>query len=127
MTEKDDLVFIGHILDNIEKIEKFSKNLDMGELEKNELRQYAIVRAIEIIGEASKNISQNLKDKYKEVQWKEIAGMRDKVIHYYFGVNLDVVWGVINNHLPVLKEQMLKIKLDLIEIKKKDEKTKNRK
>ena len=66
---------------------------------------YAVLRAIEIIGEASKNIPTSIKSKYPEIPWKEIAGMRDKVIHAYFGVDLKRVWRTVNDDIPNLKRR----------------------
>lgn len=66
----------------------------------------SFVRSLEIIGEATKNISRDLKDEHPEIEWKKIAGMRDKLIHYYFGVDWDVVWDVIKNKLPIYKQQI---------------------
>ena len=77
------------------------------------LKQSAIVREIEIIGEAVKNISENLKDKHREIEWKEIAGTRDKMIHHYFGVDLNIVWDIVKINLPDLKKKILKIKEEL--------------
>ncbi len=65
----------------------------------------AAARSLEIIGEAVKNISSDLKRKHKDVEWKKIAGMRDKIIHYYFGVNWNILWDVIQNKLPDLKSK----------------------
>jgi len=107
---KDDLAFIEHILDSINAIEKFSKNINKEKLMSNRLKQSAIVREIEIIGEAVKNISKGLKNKHSEIQWKEIAGTRDKMIHHYFGVDLNIVWDIVKINLPDLKDKILKIK-----------------
>lgn len=109
MSEKDDLIFIKHILESIEAIAEFSRNISKGELSLNRLRQSAIVREIEIIGEAAKNISLNVKDKHKEIPWKEIIGTRDKMIHHYFGVDLNIVWDIIKKDLPDLKKKMQEI------------------
>ena len=109
MRDKNDLVFIQHILDSINAIEAFSKDLNKKELIGNRLKQSAIVREIEIIGEAVKNISEDLKNKHPKIKWKEIAGTRDKMIHHYFGVDLNIIWDIIKNNLPTLKNQILKI------------------
>jgi len=110
MTEKYDLVFIEHILDSINAIEEFSRGVTKEEIIKNRLKQSAIIREIEVIGEAAKNVSKSLKSKWKKVEWSNIAGTRDKMIHHYFGVDLNIVWNIVRNDLPRLKEQMRKIK-----------------
>lgn len=111
--KKDAVVFLQHILDNIQKVESFSKNISKQELTKNLQKQYAIVRAIEIIGEAARNIPADVKKRYPEVSWNEIIGTRDVLILHYFGVDLGIVWDIIKKNLPVLKEQIKKIKSDL--------------
>ena len=112
MTEKKEDIFIRHILENIEKIEEFSKGLSKKDLENDELRKYAIVRAIEVIGEAVKNLSQEFKEKHKDIPWKDIIGTRDIMIHRYFGVDSEVVWDIIENNLPDLKKKLKSVKLD---------------
>jgi len=113
MNEKNDLAYIEHILESIDAIMKFSKGINKEELTSNRLKQSAIVREIEIIGEAVKNISGGIKDKHKEIEWKEIAGTRDKMIHHYFGVDLDIIWNIIKINLPDLKKKILKIKKEV--------------
>lgn len=110
MSERSDLVYIEHILESIDAIIDFSGGIDREGLGSDRLRQSAIVREIEIIGEAVKNVSEGLKKKYKEVEWKEISGTRDKMIHHYFGVDLDIVWNIVKINLPDLKRKILKIK-----------------
>jgi uncharacterized protein with HEPN domain len=110
---KDDMAFIEHVLDSIMAIEEFSKNINKEKLMSDRLRQSAIVREIEVIGEAVKNISENLKNKHPEIEWKEIAGTRDKMIHHYFGVDLNIIWDIIKINLPDLKNKVLKIKKEL--------------
>lgn len=107
--KKDPSIFLEHILGSIEKIEAFSKNLSKEDLSKSELNQYAIIRAIEVIGEAAKNLPDSLKNKYSHIPWKEIVGTRDKIIHHYFGVDLDVIWDIIKGDLPKLKKEIKKI------------------
>ena len=106
---KDDSVFIEHILDSINAIEIFSNKIDKEKLISDRLKQSAIVREVEVIGEAVKNISEILKNKHPEVKWREI----DKMIHYYFGIDLNIVWGIVKIDLPDLKNKMLKIKREL--------------
>jgi len=106
---KDDLAYIEHILDCIRKIYDFSKGLSLKEFKTNELIQDAIIRNIEIIGEASKRISKATKQNYREIPWKEIAGMRDKLIHDYLGVDVTVVWKTIHQDIPTLEKLIREI------------------
>ena len=113
MDMKDDLAFIKHILDSINAIEEFSKNMNKDKLMSDRLKRSAIVREIEIIGEAVKNMSESLKNKHPEIEWKEIVGTRDKMVHHYFGVDLNIVWDIIKINLPDLKIKILRIKRDM--------------
>ena len=112
--EKNNSVFIKHILDSINAVENFSKDISKQEFGGNRLVQSAVVREIEIIGEAVKNLSEEFKNKNKEIPWKEIIGTRDKMIHHYFGIDLEIVWEIIKFGLPELKTQMLEIKKNII-------------
>ena len=106
-------LFLEDILDSITAIEKFSENMNKKELVSNRLKQSAIIREIEIIGEATKNIPENFRKIYPNVEWKKIAGLRDIIIHAYFEIDLDIVWKVIKKDFPELKIKILKIKEDL--------------
>jgi uncharacterized protein with HEPN domain len=101
---KDDLAYIDHILDCIRKIKEFSSGLTLKDFKTNELVQDAIIRNIEIIGEASKKISKDTKQTYHKIPWKEIAGMRNKLIHDYLGVDVIVVWKTIHQDIPALEK-----------------------
>ncbi len=103
------IIFCKHIVQNIEKIESFTKGISKENLISDELKQYAVVRALEIIGEAAKNISASSKKEHHEIPWKEIIGSRDKMIHNYFGVDLNIIWNIIQNDLPDLKKKLEKI------------------
>jgi len=106
---KDDLAYIEHILDCIRKIKEFTTGLSLKDFSVNELVQDAVIRNIEIIGEASKKISSDTKQIYYEIPWKEIAGMRDKLIHDYLGVDFEVVWRTITEDIPTLEKQIKEI------------------
>jgi len=106
---KDDLAYIDHILDCIRKINEFSNGLSLKEFNTNELVQDAIIRNIEIIGEASKKISNETKQTYYKIPWKEIAGMRDKLVHDYLGVDAIVVWKTIKEDIPTLQREISEI------------------
>ena len=113
MSGKNDPVYIKHILDSINAIAEFSVGITKKELLSNRMKRSAIVREIEIIGEAVKNVSKSTKNRYSGVRWKEIAGTRDKMIHHYFGVDLDIVLAIVKKDIPRLKKEMLKIEKDL--------------
>jgi len=106
---KKDKAYLQHILETISDIEKFIENVPEEEFYKNKEKQYAVLRALEIIGEATKNLSKELKAKYPKIPWRDIAGMRNKLIHEYFGVKLELVWQTVEDRLPKLKKQISKI------------------
>jgi uncharacterized protein with HEPN domain len=106
MPKRGDKEFLLDIIEAIKRIELYTKELSYPDFLQKMETQDAVVRNFEIIGEAVKNVSKTLKAKYKSIQWKEIAGMRDKVIHFYFGVNWDIVWGAAKDSLPLFKEKI---------------------
>ena len=110
---KDPSVFLNHIAESIIDIESFIKNVNKEDFLKNKEKQNAVIRSLEIIGEAVKNIPPAIKIKYSLIPWKEIAGTRDKIVHHYFMVNLDVVWEIIKKDIPKLKQEILRIKKNL--------------
>ncbi len=106
MTDKN-LFRLEHIRNCIEKIEYLAHRLHSQEnFEKQWIEQDAIIRNLEIIGEASGNISDELKQKYPDIAWKEMRGMRNVVTHQYFGVELGDVWSTVINDIPLLKAQI---------------------
>jgi len=109
--KRDVGLFIEDILDSIKNIEEFSKNLDREKFSKDNLRQSAIIRQLEIIGEAVKNMPNSFREKHPKIAWRDIAGFRDVLSHAYFGVNLDRVWRIIEADLPKLKEEIGRIKI----------------
>jgi len=110
---KHSLPFLKHILEEINFLLKETRGLDFDDFVSNELLKRSCTRSIEIIGEATKNLSPEIKEKYRNIEWKRMAGMRDKIIHYYFGVNWDIVWSVIKDNIPELKGKVEKIIKDL--------------
>ena len=101
--------YIQDILDSVNDIERFTKDMGFKEFLKDRKTVYAVVRAIEIIGEATKNISRAIKSKYPEIPWKKMAGMRDKLIHEYFGVDLEILWEVVKKDIPMVKPLIKKV------------------
>ena len=118
--KKDPIVYLSHILDSIEKIEEYSSGLSKKEFLASTKAQDAVMRRLEIIGEAVKNLSPSFKKNYPDIPWKQAAGMRDVLIHEYFGVDAGLVWNTIKKDLEKLKKQIEKIiansKQKLIEI-----------
>ncbi len=99
-----------HILDECNFIqEAITADIKKEKFLENEVLKRAIVRSLEIIGEATKKIPADIKYEWGEIQWKNMAGMRDKLIHDYFGVNYTIVWDVIKNKIPELKDQIEKV------------------
>jgi len=106
MNDKIDSVYLSHISDAIQWIETYCKGLNKKEFIRNHLVQDGVIRQIEIIGEATKKLSQKLRNKYSEIPWKDIAGMRDKLIHDYMGVDIDSVWETVKNDIPAFKSSI---------------------
>ena len=102
-------LFIKDILDAIEKIEEFVAGMDFEEFRDDDKTVSAVVRKLEIIGEATKNIPDEVRQRYPKLPWREMAKIRDKLIHGYFVVDHQIVWKVIEEELPLLKPQIEKI------------------
>ena len=98
--EKEPLIYLEHIQDCIIRIRDYTQNLTEQEFLKNNMVQDAVIRNFEIIGEATKQLDSNFRAKYPAIEWKKLAGMRDKLIHDYIGVDLWIVWDTVDSMFP---------------------------
>ena len=111
--KKDPVVFLAHIIDSIQLIESYMVGRTEADLMESTGLQDKIIRRIQVIGEAVKNLPDDLKRSHPEVPWRDIAGMRDIVIHQYFGIDLEFVWNVVSKDIADLKPKILKIREEL--------------
>ena len=100
---------VRHVLDAIKEIESYLKNVSLDNFLSNSEKRFATIKQLEIIGEACARISSNIKEKHPEVEWNNIIGFRNISIHEYFGVNFQIVWQIVQDDLPMLKQQFSKI------------------
>lgn len=106
MSERADSDFLRDVRQALRRIKTYTDATTYDQFLADTKTQDAVVRNLEIIGEAVKSLSANLRAKYPEVPWKGMAGLRDRLIHGYFGVNLDIVWDIIADELPTLESQI---------------------
>ncbi len=109
---RSQLDYLQHILDEIEYLVKETHGLSKEKFIQDQTLKRAFVRSLEIIGEAAKNLSLELRTKYSDIEWRGMAGMRDKLIHHYFGIDYDIVWDVISNYVPTLQQKIRQIMED---------------
>jgi uncharacterized protein with HEPN domain len=108
-TKRDHLDYLQNILSMIDKVEQFTADLSLEEFEENEMVHFAVIRAIEVMGEAAKHLPPEVRRKYPEVPWNRMAGMRDRIIHGYFGVDLHIVWETATRSIPTLRPRISEI------------------
>ena len=104
----EDAVRLRHMLDAAKRAIDFMQGRAKSDLESDEQLSLAVVRLLEILGEAARNVSEDLRKDYPDIPWRQIAGTRDRLIHGYFDVDLDIVWQIISTDLPVLVAQLEK-------------------
>jgi uncharacterized protein with HEPN domain len=98
-----------HVLKAIESIEGFCKEVDEFAFQNNYMLQLAVVKLLEVIGEASAKISRELKEEFAQIEWPLIVGSRNVLVHQYFAINYDIIWEAVENDLPKLKKDITKI------------------
>ena len=107
--KKDDLVFLKHISEFIYCLENIVKKIDEKNFFEEKIYQDAMIRNLELIGEAARNLSEVFKTKYPEIDWRKIIAMRNILIHEYFDTDLETIWITVNEDIPELKEKIIKI------------------
>jgi len=110
--KRDYTLYLKDILDCIDKIDEFIAGMDYNQFVSDDKTSSAVIRKIEIIGEATKNLPAVLRDKYPDVPWAEMARMRDKVIHFYFGADYAIVWRVARERLPEIRPLIERILME---------------
>jgi uncharacterized protein with HEPN domain len=109
MSERTDSDFLADIQEAVRRTRAYTDTMTYEQFLANIKTQDAVIRNLEIIGEATKNLSAQLRRRYPDVPWKGMAGVRDRLIHHYFGVNLDIVWDIVTAELPVLESRVEEI------------------
>ncbi len=104
---KDDKIYLDHILQSIKKIERFLENKDA--FKDEELIQDAVIRNLQTMAESTQRLSDKIKLSIVDVPWRDISDFRNKLVHDYLGIDLDIIYDVIENELPILKERVLEI------------------
>ena len=105
-------IYIDYLRDMFENANRailFTEGMDFETFRKDEKTVYAVIRAVEIIGEATRNIPDDIRVKYPEIPWRDAADMRNKLVHRYFGINLEVIWQTLNEDLPILANALQEI------------------
>lgn len=109
MYKRGDKEFVIDMLISCQNIMEYTEGMDFSKFREDKKTKDAVIRNIEILGEAVKRLSTQIKEKYPEVEWNEIARTRDKIVHFYFGIDEEIIWDIINKDIPVLKQKLEKI------------------
>lgn len=109
MSQRDDLVYVGHMVDTASKAIDFVQGLTREDFDNNELLRLSLTHLLQIIGEAARRVSSEFRAVHSQIDWKAIVGMRSKVVHDYLNVDEDIVWDTVINELPSLVKELEKI------------------
>lgn len=111
--KRESIDYISDILEAIKEVEDFTKDMEFKEFFKDRKTINAVIRSLEVLGEAAKKIPKNIRGKTPDIPWKRMTGMRDKLIHEYHGVDLEIIWEVVKKELPPIKPLMEKLFRDV--------------
>lgn len=107
--QRDHRIYLKDILSSISKIDEYVGDFSFQDFIKDSMRVDAVVRNLEVIGEAAKHVPEEVRKKYSFVDWRKISALRDILIHEYFGVDFDILWDIVKNKMPLLKRDVKKI------------------
>jgi uncharacterized protein with HEPN domain len=107
--KKDNVVYLRHILDAINAVEDYTKGITVDDFIRNSMVHDAVIRQIDIIGEAARSISEEFQEQHPSLPWSRMIGIRNKIIHGYFNINMGVVWDTVKEDLPLLKVAIIKL------------------
>lgn len=107
--ELGDKIRLQHVVDAIIEIESYTENVDLKAFENNSMMRFACIKQMEIIGEASNHISEATKNRFPDIEWAQIVGMRNVFVHEYFGIDSSLAWEIIQNDIPKLKQRIIEI------------------
>ncbi len=109
MSERQDADYLGDIVEAMERIVEYTSGMTCEQFMADRKTQDAVIRNLEVVGEATKSLPTDWRNQYHDIPWKGLAGVRDKMIHHYFGLNYDIVWTIASEEIPVLLPQVREV------------------